>query len=70
MEDIIDVEIGSHSTVIIEKVFGPLVMTDLRVTIDPLQGEYIIERRKMFPLGDKEEWDVVARISGCVEDEV
>ena len=68
-ENEITVEIGSHNTLIIDKLYGPLCMAQLRLTIDSYQGEYIIERLKIDKEGIKEEWDIVARINGCVEDE-
>ena len=64
-EEII-VEIGSHNTLIIDKLFGPLSMSKLRLNIDSKEGEYVIERQR-FNNGI-ESWEVTARINGCTED--
>lgn len=39
------IEIGSFDVVIIEKLFGPTICADLRITADTSKGCWIIERQ-------------------------
>lgn len=61
-----EVEMGPSDVLEIDKVFGPLVMTNLRVSIDVERCEWVVERKviKNGPDGDIESWEVCARIDG------
>lgn len=53
----IKVEIGSHNSVIIDKLFGPTIFADLRITPDCERG-WVIER-KWIKTGMFIEWCVI-----------
>ena len=63
------VEIGSHERVVIEKVFGPHIFTNLRITPDCERG-WVIERKRI-DTGEWEEQCVIddQRVSEFEEDE-
>jgi hypothetical protein len=61
----ITTEVGCGQTVVIDKMFGPLIFTCLRVTADFHSGEFVIERQRI----DSMEWLEVARIPGQLEEE-
>lgn len=58
-------EIGVDQPVIIDKMFGPLIFTELRVTADYRTCEFVIERCRI----DSGEWLEVARIPGQLDEE-
>lgn len=62
-DDLIKVEIGLGKIIELEKLFGPLVMTNIRVTIDKQRAEWIIER-EIVPKEGAGTWEVCARIDG------
>lgn len=47
-----EIEIGSGDSVVIDKVFGPTVFANLRITADAEQGGWVIERQWI----DTNEW--------------
>lgn len=48
----IEVEIGSNDSVVIEKLFGSLIFSSLRVTADVYRECWIIERMTTLPCPD------------------
>jgi hypothetical protein len=65
---IIRVEIGSNHIIIIDKLYGPRVMAELRITQDYNTNEWIIERQVETPTedGDVFTWVEAARITGDI----
>jgi hypothetical protein len=59
------VEVGCSQPITIDKLFGPLIFCDIRVTAEFATNEWVIERKRM----DSGEWSVVARVPGQLEDE-
>jgi|tagenome__1003787_1003787.scaffolds.fasta_scaffold19760797_2 hypothetical protein len=59
----VEIQIGASDKVEIDKVYGPMVFWNLRVSCDLESGEWIIERQ-MGPLGEWREW---TRIPGQLE---
>jgi hypothetical protein len=57
------IEIGSGQPVEIDKMYGPLIFANLRITADADSGDWIIERM----CGD--EWNEYARIPGQLEED-
>lgn len=55
------VEIGKG--IEIEKLYGPLVMANIRVFIDLSRAEWVIER-EIVPKEGEGSWEVCARIDG------
>lgn len=55
-----ELEIGSHQRVIIDKLYGPMVFAELRITPDTATCQWVIERKRI----DSCEWVEVARIEG------
>ena len=65
MPEVKKVEIGSNHTVIIEKLFGPLIFCDLRITPDINEGEWVVERQRID--GNNETtWEEMSRFD-CQE---
>lgn len=62
-DKITHLEIGPSDIIEIEKIYGPLVMTDLRISIDINRGEWVIERQ-IVPNEGEMTWEVCARIDG------
>ncbi len=50
----ITLEIGSDNRVILNKLFGPTVFMDLRITPDSEKCEWVIERLTILPCTDPE----------------
>jgi hypothetical protein len=63
--DEIEVEVGGHHYVDIEKVFGPLVMATIRIVPDTKNCEWVIFRENMW----SGEWSEVCRIPGQQDDD-
>lgn len=63
-----------YETVVLEKVFGPLIFADIRVRVDFRTCEWVIERATHVRHGDEEDcqrdtWTEVARVAGQTEDD-
>ena len=67
--NLVTVNVGSHNTVILNKMFGPLDMHSLEITMDSKLGEWVIRRIRYNFDGTREIKEDVARISGCVGEE-
>jgi hypothetical protein len=50
-------QVGSHHTTVIDKLYGPLVGFPIRITIDANAGDWVIEREARG-----EEWVEAARV--------
>jgi hypothetical protein len=61
----VTVEIGVGETVTIDKCFGPLIFTKVRVRADFQSCEWVVERQRI----DCGEWIEVARIPGQMDEE-
>lgn len=61
MSDNVTLTIGSHHTVTLDKLFGPLVCCALRIRVDAHKGEWVIER-EVSPLVGDSTWEEVCRI--------
>jgi hypothetical protein len=59
------VEVGVGQAVTIDKCFGPLIFTDIRVTADFKSCEWVIERKRI----DSGEWIEVSRVPGQIDEE-
>lgn len=57
------VEIGTTDVVLIDKLYGPLVMCDLQIHVDSARGEWVISRQVLARDGTSA-WETVARIDG------
>jgi hypothetical protein len=57
----IKVEVG-YESVVIDKLFGPQIFANLRITADPKTNTWVIERQ-MIDTGEWQEW---VRIPGQV----
>ena len=57
------ITIGAGKIVEFDKLFGPLIMTNIRVSIDVPRGEWIIER-EIVPKEGMGGWEICARIDG------
>ena len=57
----IRVEMGTHQRLTIDKLFGPTVYADLRISCDSNACEWVIERES------RGVWSEVARIPGQLE---
>jgi len=67
------VEIGPEDSVVIDKMYGPMVFTNLRIRPDLERNEWVIERQTILPCHDPEDpddtfqcvrWVVWTRIPG------
>jgi hypothetical protein len=61
----VEVQIGAGGTVTIDKLYGPMVFWDLRITCDLDTCEWVIGR-SMGPTGEFKEW---CRIPGQLEED-
>ncbi len=59
------VELGIGQSVTVDKMFGPLIFTNVRVTPDFQSCEWVIERERI----DSGEWLEVARVPGQLDEE-
>lgn len=59
------VEVGCEDKVVINKLFGPLIFTDIKIEADYESGCWIIQR-KWIKTG---KWQEVCRISGQFNEE-
>lgn len=57
------IEIGSFDTVTIEKIFGPTIYCNIRITAKGVEGKWLIEREVINQ--DKDGNDVVAWEAVC-----
>jgi hypothetical protein len=67
----IKVEVG-YQSVIIDKLFGPMIFANLRITADPKTNTWLIERETIFQTaggGSHHEWIEWVRIPGQLERE-
>jgi hypothetical protein len=64
-EQSVTVEVGVNQPVTIDKLFGPLIFADVRVTADFKTCEWVIERQRI----DSQRWVEVARIPGQLDEE-
>ncbi len=62
----VSIEIGSEQPVTIEKLFGPTIFSDLRITADAKTCEWVIERQWI----KSSEWLEWVRIPGQISQEV
>ncbi len=53
----IRVEVG-YESVIIDKIFGPQIFANLRITADPKTNTWVIERQ-MIDTGEWKEWAMI-----------
>lgn len=56
----IKLEIGSHHTVIIDKLYGPLAACQLKIIIDSSTRDWVI-LREVIPLNGESTWEEMAR---------
>lgn len=71
MTEEIKIEIGIHS-VVIEKLFGPMIFMDLKITPVPADCSWKIERLTLMPTGNDQQpheptWIEFCRIPGQFE---
>lgn len=59
------VEVGCGDTVIVDKLFGPLIFTDIKVVADFESGCWIISRRWI----KTNKWQEICRIAGQFSEE-
>jgi hypothetical protein len=59
------VNVSCGKTVVIDKLYGPLVFADIRVRAEHQNCEWVIERQRI----DTSEWIEVARIPGQIDGE-
>jgi len=60
----VKVEIGSHQRVVIDKLFGPTIFAELRITPDCERG-WVIERKRI----DSGEWIEQCVVEAQLDDE-
>jgi hypothetical protein len=61
----VDIQTGADGKVTIDKVYGPTVFWEIRISMDLSSCEYVIER-SMGPLGEWREW---TRIPGQLDED-
>lgn len=61
----ITVEVGCGDKVIVDKLFGPLIFTDIKVVADFESGCWIISRRWI----KTHKWQEICRIAGQYDEE-
>lgn len=62
---IVRLDTGSHQVVHLVKMFGPLILCDIRIWVDGETGEWVIERSRETKDGVTN-WEVAARVLGCM----
>ena len=65
---IVRLDMGSHQCVHLVKMFGPLLMCDIRIWTDTRTGEWVIERSREKVDGVTT-WEVGARVLGCLDED-
>jgi hypothetical protein len=64
-ENALVVEYAGECPVVLEKLYGPLVVDDVRITLDKDAGEWVVECKRS--VGDEEEshyeWQQIIRFS-------
>lgn len=64
-DTLVTLDIGADQPVILDKMYGPLIFANLRVTAEFKTCQWVIERKRI----DSGEWVEVARVDGQLEHE-
>lgn len=68
-EERLVVEYAGECPVVLEKVYGPLCVDDVRITLDKDAGEWVVECYRSAEDGSDGRWKLIARFP-CQVDQV